>query len=197
MVLAAVVSLLATAYSRLVPNTHTAPRKIQRFRRGGCLVAARNAPITTRAMAVRPPLMAIPLQGITLMHSPPMLYSTAAMKTNSTPVRRSTSIVSSNPPKRKLGQTENPLPGFPDRGHLMQTRYHLWFARPSRQRASRSSPKLPRGNGRTRPVPYWASFPAVQAAAPRGNFTELPLPLPPNRGLSGQGRALLTSFSSQ
>ena len=112
MVLAAVVSLLATAYSRLVPNTHTAPRKIQRFILGGCLVAARNAPITTRAMAVRPPLMAIPLQGITLMHSPPMLYSTAAMKTNSTPVRRSTSIASSNPPKRKLGQTENPLPGF-------------------------------------------------------------------------------------
>ena len=71
--MAAVVSLLATAYSRLVPNTHTAPRKIQRFSLGGCLVTARNSPMTTSAMAVRPPLMEIPFQGITLMHSPPML----------------------------------------------------------------------------------------------------------------------------
>ena len=29
--------------------------------------------MTTRAMAVRPPLMAIPFQGMTLIPSPPML----------------------------------------------------------------------------------------------------------------------------
>lgn len=36
--------------------------------------------MTTRATAVLAPLMDIPFHGITLMQSPPMLYSTAAAK---------------------------------------------------------------------------------------------------------------------
>ena len=49
--------------------------------------AREHWPFSYRAMAVRAPLMAIPPQGISLMHSPPMLYSTAARKTHSVPVR--------------------------------------------------------------------------------------------------------------
>ena len=87
MVLAAVVSLLATEYRALVPKMHSDPSRIQRLNRGGCRMTARYPPMTTRAMAVRPPLMAMPFQGITLMHSPPMLYSRAARKTHRVPVR--------------------------------------------------------------------------------------------------------------
>ena len=85
--MAAVVSLLATENRALVPKMLSAPTATQRLNRSGWRITARYAPITTRAMAVRAPLMAMPPQGISLMHSPPMLYSTAARKTHSVPVR--------------------------------------------------------------------------------------------------------------
>ena len=84
--MAAVVSLLAMEKRMLVPQTASAPTSTHRFILGLWRVAARYRPMTTRAMAVRPPLMAMPPQGISLMHSPPMLYSTAARNTHSVPL---------------------------------------------------------------------------------------------------------------
>ena len=86
MALPAVVSLLAMENRILVPQTASAPTSTHRFIRGLWWVSFRYAPITTRAMAVRPPLIAMPPQGMSLMHSPPMLYSTAARNTHSVPL---------------------------------------------------------------------------------------------------------------
>ena len=87
MALAAVVILLAREKNALVPNTASAPSSTHRFSFNRWRVTARYVPMTTRAMAVRPPLMAMPPQGMTLMQSPPTLYSRAARNTNSVPLR--------------------------------------------------------------------------------------------------------------
>ena len=82
----AVVSLLAMENRMLVPQTASAPTSTHRFIRGLWFVTFKYPPITTKAMAVRAPLMAIPPQGMSLIHSPPMLYSTAARNTHSVPL---------------------------------------------------------------------------------------------------------------
>ena len=86
MALAAVVILLAMEKRMLVPHTAKAPSRTQRFILGLWRMAHRYSPMTTRATAVLAPLMDIPFHGITLMQSPPMLYSTAAAKTHRTPL---------------------------------------------------------------------------------------------------------------
>ena len=104
MVLAAVVSLLATANRALVPNTHRAPRKTHRFSRSRWPLQARYSPITPAAMMVRPPLMDIPFQGIALMHSPPKAHSTAAKNTYSVPRREPDTDI---PPQMKTPSVPN------------------------------------------------------------------------------------------
>ena len=73
MALAAVVSLLASVYRVLVPQTLMAPSAIQRLNRTGWWVRHRNPPITSMDRMFRPLLMLMAFHGITLMHSPPML----------------------------------------------------------------------------------------------------------------------------
>ena len=86
MALAAVVSLLAMENRMLVPHTDSAPIRIQPLNPGFLPISFRYSLMTTSAMAVRAPLMAMPLQGMSLMHSPPMLYNTAARNTQNVPL---------------------------------------------------------------------------------------------------------------
>ena len=70
--------------------------------------------MTARATRFRPALMDRPFQEMTLMHSPPMLYRTAARKTNSTPSLVRFSVV------RCVKNTPCPVGTEGD-----ETRYHL------------------------------------------------------------------------
>ena len=66
-------------------------------------------------------------------------------------------------------------------------RYHLWFARPSRQRALRGASAPQRGNGRSPASPLLRQFPSGgSGGCSKGYWAALLAPVPPNRGLSGQ-----------
>ena len=66
-------------------------------------------------------------------------------------------------------------------------RYHLWFAHPSRRRASWSADAPPRGNGRSPASPLLRRFSSGgSGGCSEGYWAALLSPVPPNRGLSGQ-----------
>ena len=88
MAFAAVVSLLARAKVVVTLMVDSAPMNTGRLHRSLCRVTSRYSPITTEPSRFRAPLMASADQGISFMHSPPMLNSTDARNTQPAPPDR-------------------------------------------------------------------------------------------------------------
>lgn len=122
------------------------------------------------------------------MHSPPMLYSTDARKTHSVPVRLPLFSTRFSPIRQKA-----PCPVIGQRA-LQCNAVPPLVRPPLAGRTSRSSCKLPRGNGRNPACPLLGRSPAVQAAAPRGRFTGRPLPLSPAGGSLNRVRLARVPF---
>lgn len=185
MALAAVVILLArrkTRWYRTPPAPPAAPT-------GSASAVAGNRQIcamTTRAMAVRPPLMAMPPQGMTLMQSPPTLYSRAARNTNSVPLR------SFFKPQHTpcSGHRKRPRPGRGQRANML------------RGTTSGSRPPhgaRPRGRANTRRRDNGAPGARLLGKKPlgcqlQGYSPPGPLPLPPTGALFAAPRRLLFLF---
>ena len=85
MVLAAVVSLLAAVYSEVVPHMAMAPMSTPLVNFGLWWVSLANSSRIHTEMMLRKELMDKGSHGIILTHSPPMLNSRAAQKTNRSP----------------------------------------------------------------------------------------------------------------
>ena len=135
-------------------------------------------------------LMLMPCQGITLMHSPPMLYSTAARKTKSVPRCSTVSIprrFAISPPARSI--KKRPLSKWTEG---VQTRYHLWFAASSRNAASRGRRPL-RCIGRSRRSLLVRPGRRGSVHCSGMYFTARPLPFPPARGSLGRIEAATSS----